>query len=192
MYGYGTEADPEKAYIWYKKAADAGDPLSMFKVGYMLSEGVGCQKDTNAAVHMFRLSATAGLPESMFKMAQLTLEGTVPGGPVMAMQWYRGAADQGFAPARFNLATMLYEGRGVDADREEAFKLYKGLADEGDADALFMVGRMYFEGIGVEKDQGKGFEYFGRAADAGNQVAMELVENIRRRQNTQFITIDGL
>jgi len=54
------------------------------------------------------------------------------------------------------------------------------------------VGRMYFEGIGVEKDQGKGFEYFGRAADAGNQVAMELVDNIRRRQNTQFITIDGL
>lgn len=65
------------------------------------------------------------------------------------------------------------------------------MAETGDGDALFMVGRMYFEGIGVEKDPGKGFEFFGRAAAAGNQLAQELVEDIRRRQNTQFVRIDG-
>ena len=51
---------------------------------------------------------------------------------------------------------------------------------------------MYFEGIGVERDMEKGFEYFGSAAAAGNQLAMELVQDIRRRQNTQLIRIDGL
>lgn len=54
-----------------------------------------------------------------------------------------------------------------------------------------MVGRMYFEGLGVEKDQVRGFEFFGRAAAAGNRIAQEFVEDIRRRQNTQLIHIDG-
>ena len=86
---------------------------------------------------------------------------------------------------------MLYEGDGMDKDLGKAFELYSRVAETGDGDALFMVGRMYFEGIGVEKDQVKGFEFFGRAATAGNALAMELLDDIRRRQNTQFVRIDG-
>ena len=86
---------------------------------------------------------------------------------------------------------MLYEGDGVDKDLSKAFELYIRVAETGDGDALFMVGRMYFEGIGVEKDQVKGFEFFGRAATAGNALAMELLDDIRRRQNTQLVHIDG-
>ena len=98
----------------------------------------------------------------------------------------------GFMPAKFNLATLYYDGVGDERDVGKAFGLYKEVADTGDGDALFMVGRMYFEGIGVERDMEKGFEYFGRAAAAGNQPAMELVQDIRRRQNTQLSRIDGL
>ena len=94
-------------------------------------------------------------------------------------------------PATFNLATMYYEGEGTERDMARAFGLYSRVAETGDGDALFMVGRMYFEGLGVEKDQVRGFEFFGRAAAAGNRLAQELVEDIRRRQNTQLIRIDG-
>ena len=95
-------------------------------------------------------------------------------------------------PAKFNLATMYYDGIGDQKDMAKAFSLYKEVADTGDGDALFMIGRMYLEGLGTERDVEKGFECFGRAAAAGNEPAMEFVENIRRRQNTQLITIDGL
>ena len=128
----------------------------------------------------------------MFKMAALASDGAVEGGARAAFSWYSSAAEAGFMPAKFNLATMYYEGQGTKRDMAKAFQLYSEIADTGDGDALFMVGRMYYEGLGVEKDQGKGFEFFGRAAAAGSRIAQELVEDIRRRQNTQLVRIDGL
>jgi hypothetical protein len=50
---------------------------------------------------------------------------------------------------------------------------------------------MLFEGIGVDKNPEEGLRYFGLSANAGNPMAMEFVENLRRRQNTQLIKIDG-
>lgn len=56
---------------------------------------------------------------------------------------------------------------------------------------MFMVGRMLLEGLGVEKDEEKGFRYLSEAAAAGSTIALQLVEDMRRRQNTQLIRIDG-
>ena len=72
-----------------------------------------------------------------------------------------------------------------------AYSIYKELADAGEADAMFMVGRMMLEGLGVEKDEERGFRYLSEAAAAGSAIALQLVEDIRRRQNTQLIRIDG-
>ena len=190
LYGYGADADPAEALGWYLKAADAGDPLSMFKAGYMLSEGIGCERDETEAVRMFRMSAASGVPEAMLKMSELCSSGKADGGKVAAYNWCRSAADAGFIPARMRLATMLYQGEGVARDLSAAFGMYSSLMDE-DPDAMFMVGRMMFEGIGTEKDEVKGFELLSRAAASGSQIALQLVQDIRRRQNTQLIRIDG-
>lgn len=88
------------------------------------------------------------------------------------------------------MATMLYQGEGTERDVGEAFRIYSSLADE-DPDAMFMVGRMTFEGLGTEKDEVKGFEILSRAAANGSQIALQLVQDVRRRQNTQLIRIDG-
>jgi hypothetical protein len=87
---------------------------------------------------------------------------------------------------------MYYEGVGEGKDLKRAFELYNEVAETGDGDALFMVGRMYLEGLGVEQNAEKGFEYFGKAARAGNDAALELVEDMMKRQNAQFVKIDGL
>jgi len=191
LYGYGVAEDPAGALRWYRLAADAGDPLSMFKIGYMLSEGVGADRDQAEAVRMFRMSATAGVPEAMLKMAELCISGIVPGGDRAAFNWCRSAAETGFVPAMYRLATMYYQGDGTERDLAKAFSIYSELAEGGEADAEFMVGRMLLEGLGVEKDEKKGFESLCRAAAGGSQIAVQLVGDIRRRQNTQLIRIDG-
>ena len=50
---------------------------------------------------------------------------------------------------------------------------------------------MYLNGDGTESDPQKGFEYIGKAAKGGHPEAAMLLENLRRRQNTQIIKIDG-
>lgn len=189
--GYGGRTDPESAFRWFKAASDCGDPVSMFHTGYMLSEGLGCGKDEASAAEYFRSSAEGGVPEAMLKMAGLCSEGAVPGGASAAYNWCRAAADTGFVPAVYRQATMLYQGDGVQRNLEAAYSLYRGLADAGEADAMFMVGRMKLDGFGVEKDEEDGLRWIEKASKSGSSMAMQLMEDIRRRQNTQLIRIDG-
>ena len=53
-----------------------------------------------------------------------------------AVRWYRAAADQGFAPAQFNLGAMHVKGQGVPVDCAAAAKWWKLAADQGDEGAI--------------------------------------------------------
>lgn len=86
---------------------------------------------------------------------------------------------------------MYNNGDGIPADKTKAFALYNEVAAGGDADALFQVGKMYMDGDGVAQDPHKGFEFIGKAAKAGSAEAQTLIEGLRRRQNAQFIKIEG-
>ena len=193
FYGMGVEQDMQTAYGWYRRSAAEGDPAAMFKCGYMSENGIGTRIDVPASIGMFRQAALRGVPEAAFQMANLAYCGKIPGGRAECISWYEKCAELGYPAASFNMATMYLEGDGVEKDPAKAFELYKIVADEtNDADALFILGRMYLEGDGVEKDLAKAFEFIGRAADAGDEIAMQLIQNLRRRQNTQLINIDDI
>ena len=52
-----------------------------------------------------------------------------------AIKWYRLAAEQGFAPAQYNLGAMYFEGLGVPQDHKEAEKWFRRSAEQGIARA---------------------------------------------------------
>ena len=54
---------------------------------------------------------------------------------VEAVQWYRKAADQGFAQAQHNLGAMFGKGFGVVQNIAEAARWFKKAADQGNAEA---------------------------------------------------------
>ena len=68
------------------------------------------------------------------------------------MRWFRKAADQGFAPAQYNLGLIYANGRGVPVDYAEAFKWFTGAADKEFALAQSKIGIMYQSGYGVQQD----------------------------------------
>jgi len=55
------------------------------------------------------------------------------------VRWYRQAAQQGSAPAQFNLGRMYSEGRGVVKNESEALKWFTLAAEQGDPDARARV-----------------------------------------------------
>ena len=86
-----------------------------------------------------------------------------------AVQWYRKAASQGYAPAQRNLGYMYGEGLGVQADREEALRLARLAADQGEADAISTVGYHYRHGLGgLRQDHVEAVRWFERAAAGGS------------------------
>ncbi len=69
-----------------------------------------------------------------------------------ALKWYRMAAEQGHAPAQFNLGVMYRHGQGVSQDYQEALKWYRKAAEQGHAAAQNNLGVLYEVGQGVPQD----------------------------------------
>ena len=69
-----------------------------------------------------------------------------------ALREMRPLAEQGNAPAQFNLGVMYLNGRGVPQDYAEAARWYRKAAEQGFADAQFYLGAMYGDGQGVPQD----------------------------------------
>ena len=67
----------------------------------------------------------------------------------IAAEWYRKAADQGYATAQYRLGVFYENGYGVTQNKEEAAKWYKKAADQGDEDAKKALDRMQSSGMGT-------------------------------------------
>lgn len=190
FFGVGTPVDKKQAVNWYNIGAKSGNPSAMFKLGCLYESGDGVEADRGKSLMYFSKAASQNVPEALFKMATLAYDGETGGGKPAALSYYEKCADR-IPVAKFNMATMLLNGDGVEKDQKRAFALYNELAEAGDGDAMFQVGRMLIEGVGTDKDPEQGFRDIGKAARLGNAEAKQLVETLRRAQNTQMVHIDG-
>jgi hypothetical protein len=80
-------------------------------------------------------------------------------------------AEQGDARAQIALAGMYYDGRGVDQNFQEAFRLYRKAAAQGEAGAQYALGGMYYLGQCVQKDLTEAANWFKKAASQNHPEA---------------------
>ena len=59
-----------------------------------------------------------------------------------AVEWYRKAAEQGYAQAQFNLGECLRDGRGIAKGEKEAVEWYRKAAVQGHSQAQYNLGVM--------------------------------------------------
>jgi len=88
-----------------------------------------------------------------------------------ANNWFRKAADQGYAKAQSNLGWMYAQGKGVAQDYKQALRWYRKAADQGDASAQSELGLMYLNGNGVAQDDKQALRWYRKAAEQGNSRA---------------------
>ena len=85
-----------------------------------------------------------------------------------AFQLWQPLAEQGDAPAQFNLGVMYSQSHGVPQDYVEAMKWYRRAAEQGYAPAQFNLGNMYNEGHGVPQDYVQAHMWLNLAASQGS------------------------
>jgi uncharacterized protein len=95
----------------------------------------------------------------------------VPQDYVQAVHWYRLAAEQGYAPAEYDLGVRYEYGEGVAQDYTQALGWIRKAADQGVAVAQFAMARIYLSGSGVAKDYQQALGWALKAADQGNAEA---------------------
>jgi TPR repeat protein len=77
------------------------------------------------------------------------------------------AAEQGYAPAQFNLGLMNANGQGTPKDDSEAVNWFRKAAEQGFAAAQNNLGLMYAKGRSVREDKVQAHMWLNLAA-AGN------------------------
>jgi TPR repeat protein len=93
-----------------------------------------------------------------------------------AMKWYRKAADQGYAEARYHIGFMYELARGVAQDYAEAARWYRKAADQGYPVAQLALGDMYGMGRGVPNDYVQAYMWCSLAAAHGAADRRPLLE----------------
>ena len=95
----------------------------------------------------------------------------MPQDDAIAAQWFRQAAEQGYAPAQTSLGALYDHGRGMAQDYSAAMHWYHKAAEQGEAIAKINMGEMYEQGRGVAQDYAAAARWYRLAAEQGLAVA---------------------
>jgi TPR repeat protein len=88
-----------------------------------------------------------------------------------SIRWITRAANQGYAPAEYELGRIYLYGRGVNIDYAQALLWERKAAEKGDPRAQRDLAFMYERGFGVAADPAKAAEWNQKAAAQGNAEA---------------------
>ncbi len=143
--------NPEKAAHWFRKAADKGVIVAMFRLGAMHEQGLGVPRDFATAAKWYERAALLGNVRAMHNLGALHAAGKL-GTPDFekAAYWFRKAAEHGVRDSQFNLAVLYHRGQGVPQDLEQAWFWYSVAAARGDAMAASQA-RKLGEFLGADK-----------------------------------------
>jgi TPR repeat protein len=119
--------------------------------------------EVSEALANVRINATAGDVIAQFSLGALLYYGSVD--TSQAIDWFRKAAAQLYAPAEFQMAQLYDFGFGVRQDDVEALAWYRKAAEHGSAAAQRAVGDFYRKGRGVAADAAEAARWYRRGAD---------------------------
>ena len=100
-----------------RTAAEQGDMIAQFNLGFMYAQGLGVSKDYSEAMVWWRRAAEQGEATAQYNLGIMYHNGQgVPQDYAEAVKWWRRAAEQGEASAQNNLGVVYYNGEGVTQD----------------------------------------------------------------------------
>ncbi len=127
LHGVGVEKNLQTALNLFKPSAEAGYPLSSYKLGVIYRNGgKTVRRDVRQAIAWMERAAKQGFARAQNDLGHIYETGDgVPRNPIKALSWYRLAADQGWSLAQVNLGRVYERGIGISRDRKEAFYWYR-------------------------------------------------------------------
>lgn len=155
--------DPATAFLWSKRAAEAGAPGGAFNTGLAYEDGVGVLRDRAEAARWYRVTVDRGHAPAMVNLAGLLLAQPAADRTARAAEaaaLVRRAADAGAVEALFDMGHLHEKGIGVAQDMNEALRWYRLAADRKDSRAMLRLGTIHADGLGVAPDTAQAAKWF--------------------------------
>ena len=182
IYLYGeddTKPNPDKAFHYYKLAAEQNDNIAVNNLASLYYSGIGVEQNFAMAAELFRKAVQLGNTEAAVNLAFLYLAGSgVNKDSKEAINYFVIAAKAGNPTAQFMLGYAYFKGHVVPQDYARAFELMKASADAGYDDAQLILGMLYRDGQGTPQNYGKSITYLQKSLRQGNLDAMMMLANM--------------
>ncbi len=200
QYGYGTRADPARAFEMYSYLCHEEDGDAAYNAGAMLVTGRGVPCDPAAGYALMLSAAEQGCIEAQLYIAMVRLTGCVGEPDVVSVRripFHRpDDPDAAFLlpPTLDDTGTYADELMDrrfeiVEADEYEAIRYIRMAArHQGDytgnavGNAEFLLAKCADEGLGRMYDHDKAVELYLRAADHGSVDAFRKLKTLPRRE----------
>lgn len=185
---YNSDEKKYTAVRYYKKAAELGNSVAMYKLGECYYNGKGgVDQDYKEAVEWYKKAIEQGNVLAQNALGECYTEGRgVEQDYEKAVEMFKKAAEQGAAVAQLNLGKRYTSGQGVEKDFEKAFEWYKKSAEQGYADAQWRTGFCYYKGWGIEQDFTKAIKWYKKSAQQGYSVAIDSLKRLTDKFNKQL------
>jgi TPR repeat protein len=168
--------DQQETVKHLRRAAEAGDFLSMHMLSLAYLEGRGIRMVPEAAVPWCLRAAKGGYAPAMRSLGGMHKNGTGVGkNDVGAFKWYRAAADRGDVPAMHEVGIMYSDGRGVAKDMRQAMAWCKKAAEGGLVDAMYSLALFYLPAKGKPGRPGEAVKWLKRAVSKMDVPSMDLL-----------------
>ena len=123
--GLGVKQDHKKALYWFKKAAERGDDIAMFRLALIYSDGLGVTANLQESLDWLKRAVVTGNLDAKVLLAQVYSEGKLlPQNNTLAVKLLREAVEQNSASAHFALANFYLHGIEVEKSRLMAKTLF--------------------------------------------------------------------
>ncbi len=170
LYWGGYHGDMDKAFHWFSKAMEAGEPEAFYFVAmcYRWPTCPGVSINDRKCFTILRKGAMLGDPICMECVAQCYCFGYgVKQNHEKALAWYKKCAKAENSMFRGStyiaIGDFYYEGLGVEKDYDEAVRWYQKAADEGWTRSFYKLGVCCLNGTGLPLDPVKAEQYFLKA-----------------------------
>ena len=138
LYNTGVECLKQnnftEAFSYFQQAAKLNFMPAKVNLGLMHYRGDGVQKNLKTAETLFRDATRSGIKEAQYFLATMYLKGEIRTNDnplVQARNLYLASATQDYLPAQFNLAMMLYCGKGGEQDSISAVHWFVAASTQG-------------------------------------------------------------
>lgn len=173
LHGHDPAAEEPAGLDLLKSLATEGNQKAMWALANLYREGIYVEADWWESVHWLKVAARSGNAAAACMLVDLLDAPTdrAPTGAPEIIEWLRHTAESGDPQSQAVLGRMLYQGRHVRQDFNEAFRLIHKAAEAGIPFAQAWMGDVLASGEGVMKDEELARAWHERAAAAGHPGA---------------------
>ena len=108
-YGMNIPQGLDRAFRYLTVAAEDGDAISQFTLGFMYWSGRGTEPDIDKAYELFLKAAEQEIPEAMYNVAKILLTKNFEKNKDEAIEWLKRSANAGYDTAYDMLSDVIKE-----------------------------------------------------------------------------------